>query len=104
MRRTVVGLNGRQACGPQRSSHSWGWSVVAHVAAVERQRVRGAVELVQVAAEQLIERRPCARVRPLGDRVDLRSRGARANRSASEPGAMISIRSRRRPVTGSVPA
>ena len=52
---------------PDRDLPEVGRDVVAHVAAVEGERVRGAVELVEVAVEQLVDGRARARVAALGD-------------------------------------
>ena len=52
---------------PDRDLPEVGRDVVAHVAAVERQRVRGAVELAEVAVEQLVDGRARPRVAALGD-------------------------------------
>ena len=93
----VEGVEGLRLQVPDRDPAEVGRDVVADVAAVEGQRVSGAVELAEVAVEQLVDRRRRARVAALGDLdpkpVTVRSAFFRAWGRARRPrGACAALR------------
>jgi hypothetical protein len=77
--------------------------VVAHVAPVEGERVRCAVELVEVALQQLVHRRLSPRAPPLGDLVEQALAG-RLGRSFRRGPRLHGLRESRRPDSESIPA